>query len=188
MMQIENMEAFYVSSLQELRNMEVQALGALIEIAESVSAQELTASALDRRGEIEARCDKLDKIIERHNADPTKHVDQTMTAIVTETKKMAKSVAHPIVRDVGIIDSLRRMEHYAMASYASVALAANHLGLREDEEALSNAVAESKEADRQLERLARLTAKPTLQTSKRRENVRGNAASIAGGASYPFIK
>lgn len=156
---IDSMDAMYVIELQELHSAEQQ-LGALVEEVGRLVGHAPLAVRLDEyAAEIRARAGELQQIIVNCGADPRRHPDQAMQALINETHKMAQVCAEN-VRDAALVASLQRIVHYKIAGYGTIASYAKALG-RVEEAGLFAALADRDKAiDTELTELAKGTLNP----------------------------
>jgi ferritin-like metal-binding protein YciE len=153
--QITNFKDMYIAELQELRNLEGQLGDALLQMAEMASHPSLKNAFMHHREQTQVQGERLDSIIQKHGASPRAHTDQSMQALVKETKKMLTMVKGEDLRDAALIGSAQRIEHYEIAAYGTAAALAGQLEFRDDQRMLHDSLEEEKEADVQLTQLAK---------------------------------
>ncbi len=95
-----------------------------------------------------------------HGANPSAHTDQTMQALVTETKKMLTMLMDDDLRDAGLIASVQKLEHYEIAAYGTAAALAGQLDLRDEQKMLHLSLEEEKRTDALLTQLAKREVNP----------------------------
>jgi ferritin-like metal-binding protein YciE len=154
-MQIANFRDMYFAELQELLSVEDQLAEVLPLIAEVVSQQELKSSLLQHHHETHGQKHRLQLILEKHGVDPKAHVDQSMQALINETRKMMEMLKGDALRDAGLIASVQRIQHYEIAGYGTACALAGQLDLRDDQRALHASLDEEKAADARLTELAK---------------------------------
>lgn len=159
-MDIENLKKLYVVELQEAHSIGLQLSDALPGMIETASAGDLKEALQSHLHETRSQADRLGAILRRHGAETREHKDQSMQAIIAESRKWAEMVDDPACRDVGMIASAQRIEHYEMAVYGSLSSWANQLGLDEDADTLHAILEEQKAADKKLKQLALSTINP----------------------------
>lgn len=153
-MNIENLKKLYMVELQEAHSIGVQLSDALPQMVETASAEDLKEALQSHLRETRSQAERMDAILRRHGAETRQHSDQSMQAIIAESRKWADMVDDPACRDVGLIASTQRIEHYEMAVYGSLSSWANQLGLDEDAGTLHAILDEQKAADEKLKQLA----------------------------------
>src|SRR5262249_58463625 len=87
-MKIASFRDMYIAELQELLSVEQQLAQALPRMAEVASHPELKNTLLHHFHQTEAQKQRLQSILQKHDADPQAHTDQAMQALVHETAKM----------------------------------------------------------------------------------------------------
>jgi ferritin-like metal-binding protein YciE len=95
-----------------------------------------------------------------------------MEGILEEGKELLEKEADADVLDAAIIAAAQHVEHYEMAGYGTAAANAKLLGDREAEKLLRQSLAEEKEADARLNKLA-----------ERRINLEANDGSLLSTGS-----
>src|SRR5690606_14341065 len=77
-----------------------------------------------------------------------------------EGNEMMKERAADAVKDAGLIATAQRVEHYEISGYGTVCTFAEMLGRRDDLSLLQQTLAEEKETDERLNRLAKQVVNP----------------------------
>jgi ferritin-like metal-binding protein YciE len=154
-MHIGDFREMYIEALVETRSVEIQlieALGKVPDHAANPDLKQILASHLD---ETRTHKERLDRILERHNAQEQDHIDQSMQAIIRETEKWVGMIDSPDLRDAALIASCQCIAHYEIADYGTLSTWAKELGLHEDQQALYASLQEEKKADEALTALAK---------------------------------
>jgi ferritin-like metal-binding protein YciE len=154
-MQINNFKDMYIAELQELVSVEGQLAGALTRMAAAASNPALKEALMLHQEETLVQRKRLESILQKHAASAAAHVDQSMQALVHETKKMLTMLKGDELRDAGLIASVQKLEHYEIAAYGSAAALAGQLDLREDQKILHECLEEERETDALLTKLAK---------------------------------
>jgi ferritin-like metal-binding protein YciE len=159
-MNVTSLRDLYIAELQEIRSAEEQLVAALPRMADVAGHPELKQGIQTHLEETRAQQSRVEEILRRHNAEPREHVDQAMQAMLQEAEKWASMVQDRDLRDVGIIASAQRVEHYEIAVYGSLATWAKQLGLEEDLQALLSILEEESRTDERLSMLAKRMINP----------------------------
>ncbi|WP_159712532.1 YciE/YciF ferroxidase family protein [Geminicoccus flavidas] len=159
-MNVENFRQMYVAELQELRNVEAQLVKGLQLMAERADHAELKKGFQEHQQETQSQLERLDGMLQAHNAQPGEHVDQSMQGLIRESEKWAGMVPDPDLRDAGLIASAQRIEHYEIAAYGSLATWAKQLGFSNDQATLHAILDEEKRTDEKLTDLAKRIVNP----------------------------
>ena len=160
-MEIKSFQDLYIAELQELRNGEAQLIDALEHMAGTAGNGELKQAFTHHRDQTLAQKERLDLILQRHGADPHAHQDQAMQALVREAEKMMVIVTGNDLRDVALVASAQKLEHYEIAAYGTAAALAGQLDLRDDQSILHQTLEEEKHADALLSNLAKRIVNPS---------------------------
>ena len=155
MMQINSFKDMYIAELQELVSMEGQLARALERMAAAASNPSLKDVLMLHQEETQVQRQRLEAILQKHDASAAAHIDQSMQALVHETKKMLAMLKGNELRDAGLVASVQKLEHYEIAAYGSAAALAGQLDLREDQKILHESLEEERETDALLTKLAK---------------------------------
>lgn len=158
--EIESLRDMRLAELQELYSAELQLQALLPELAAAAHNVRLRQRLGDYAAEIGPRTGILESQIRHFDADPAEHPDQAMQALVVEARKMMR-VAHPDVRDAGLIATVQRLLHYRIAACGTVAAYARALGDAHHAGALAGLSARDREVDEQLTELAEHIINPS---------------------------
>ena len=74
--------------------------------------------------------------------------------IIEEGSEMMEMRAEPMVLDASLISAAQRVEHYEISGYGTLVRLARQLGMEEAVRLLEQTLAEEKEADQKLNRIA----------------------------------
>lgn len=154
-MQIASFKEMYIAELQELASMECLLGRALKQMADAASHPSLKDAFRKHQDESLRQQERVRSILEHHKADPDRHTDQSVQALITETVKMMKMLKGADLRDAALVASAQKLEHYEIAAYGSAAALAGQLDLRDDQKRLHTIMEEEKRADQLLTALAK---------------------------------
>lgn len=157
---IRTMRDLYIAELQELHSAEEQLMALLPEIARTMHDPALKPILSGYAGELDQRRQEIERILNHYGADPQRHPDQAMRALLAEAHKMMMLDAAPHVVDAALISSVQRLLHYRIAGYGSVAAYAKGLGEIYEAGALSGAADRDKSFDTELSSLAERAVNP----------------------------
>lgn len=156
---IDSLDAMYVIELQELHSAEQQ-FGAVIEkLGRLVGHAPLAVRMDEYAAELHARAGELQQLLTSCGADPRRHPDEAMQALINETRKMAQVCAEN-VRDAALVASIQRIIHYKIAGYGAIASYAKVLGRVEEAELFAALADRDKAIDTELTELAKGTLNP----------------------------
>lgn len=155
----EDLEALYVSELQEARSFEAQIADGTHAILENATDPALRETLGDQILQAKVHAKTVSALIEAHEATPEAHEDQAMQALLTETRRWCGAIGNATVRDAALIASAQRIGHYKIAVYGSLVAWAEQLGLG-DADVLRRVLDEEKDADAALSDLAQRAINP----------------------------
>ena len=157
-----NLHDLYVYELRDLYSAEAQLVEALPTMAQKASDTELQEAFRSHLEETKGHVERLEQLFDRISESPRgqtchgmKGLIKEATELISDAGKLFGSGAPPAVLDAGLITAAQRTEHYEIAGYGTVATYAEMLGRPEDHELLGQTLAEEKEADEKLKRIAK---------------------------------
>ena len=154
-MEINTCKDLYLAELQELISVEAQLADEMLRMAGAASHPHLKRAFIHHRAETETQLQRLETILLKHGADPAAHTDQAMQALLAETRKIMVMLQSEVLRDVALIASAQKVEHYEIAAYGTVAALAGQFGLRDEQKMLHMSLEEERAFDLVLTRLAK---------------------------------
>lgn len=144
----------YLDELLELQSVEAQLVEAMPRLRDMAQDADLSKAIDDHLQETRHQLERVEGLVRRHDAAPGSHTDSGLQALIGEAAKWAEMERDPQLRDVALIASLQRIEHYEMAVYGTLAAWAKTLHLDDDRGVLHEILEEEKAADLALSRLA----------------------------------
>ncbi len=146
---------FFLNELKDIYWAEKRLIKALTKMEKSATAASLKDAFSNHRGVTEGHITRLEDVFGLLKQKPVAKKCEAMAGItkegddiVGETEKGTET------RDVGLIFAAQKVEHYEIATYGSLAELARTLGLQKVSEILDKTLAEEKEADEELSKLA----------------------------------
>ncbi|MGH6914957.1 MAG: ferritin-like domain-containing protein, partial [Geminicoccales bacterium] len=118
-MKIEDFRSMYLAELTEAASFEQMVAQAMPQLAEKVSTDRLRQAIDAHLREAKSQEQSLGKLLHKYAGETEGHTDQSMQALVDESRKMAGMVNEGSLRDAAIIASLQRMKHYEIAVYGT---------------------------------------------------------------------
>lgn len=150
-----NLQDLYVSELRDLASVEDQIIAALPKMAKKTENKQLKQALQEHLEETKQQRDRIEKIFKRLDKGQSGKVCKAMRAILEEGEDMVEEAKEADVRDATIIAAAQKVEHYEISGYGTVATYAKQLGFSEDHDLLSETLAEEKEADEKLNKIAK---------------------------------
>ena len=151
----ENLNKLYVDELKDLFSAENQLLKALPKMAKAASSDELRTGFEEHLEQTKGHVQRLEEIFESLDESPKGKKCVGMEGLVKEGSELTKEDFESAVLDAGLIGAARRVEHYEMAAYGAVCEFARVLGQPKHASLLEKTLAEEKQTDEKLAKLAK---------------------------------
>jgi ferritin-like metal-binding protein YciE len=149
------LEKFFVDALKDIYWAEKHLTKALPKMQKAATSEELKQAIEDHLAQTEVHVDRLEQIFEQlgHKAqakkcDGMEGLTKEGESVVEETEDGSAT------RDVGIIVSSQKVEHYEISAYGSLVQLAKTMGQDEVAKILAQTLEEEKEADKLLTQIA----------------------------------
>lgn len=127
----------------------------LAKMSKKATSEALSQAFLDHRTETEGQIERLDKVFETIGKKPQGKKCEAMAGLTEEAAEAIEETENDTyTRDVALIVTAQKVEHYEIASYGSLAQIARTLGNIQGAELLEATLAEEKAADLALTVLA----------------------------------
>jgi len=153
-MKLESLHDLFVDELRDIYNAEKQMLASLPEMAEASSSPELKAAFEQHEQETRAQVERLEQVFRQLDEPPSGKTCRGMEGLIEEGSEIIEEEAEPSVKDAGLIVAAQKAEHYEIASYGSVCVFAETLGLDEIKQLLKQNMAEEEATDKKLTQIA----------------------------------
>jgi len=146
---------FFVDELRDIYWAGKHLIKLLTKMDKSATATALKGAVASHRGITEGHIARLEDVFALLKQKPVAKKCEAMAGITKEGDDiMAETEKGTETRDVGLIFAAQKVEHYEIATYGSLAELARTLGLQKISEILDKTLAEEKEADEELSKLA----------------------------------
>ena len=146
---------FFLNELKDIYWAEKHLIKALTNMEKNATAAPLKEAFASHRGVTQGHITRLEDVFGLLKQKPVAKKCEAMAGItkegddiISETEKGTET------RDVGLIFAAQKVEHYEIATYGSLAELARTLGLQKVSEILEKTLAEEKQADEDLSKLA----------------------------------
>lgn len=153
-MKMNSLRDLYVEQLRDLYSAETQLVDALPKMIEKTSHSELKQALRNHLEETRTHVERLERIFQSLDERPGGETCQAMKGLIKEGEEIIKKRGDDDVRDAGIIAAAQRVEHYEIAGYGTVATYAEMLNRMEDHRILGETLADEKNTDQLLNRIA----------------------------------
>ncbi len=159
-MTLENLQDLYLEEIKDVYDAEHQLLKALESLSAAAKNPMLAGAFKEHHSQTQGQIKRLETVFRNLGEKPERKTCKAMQGLVKEGKEMIEEDADDDVKDAGLIAAAQRSEHYEIAAYGTVAAYAKLLGRKEDAKLLQATLAEEKETDAKLTKLAMQVANP----------------------------
>ena len=149
-MKIESFQDLLVSELKDLYSAENQLVKALPSMVKTATSPELKQAFQQHLKETERQVERLEKVGEQLGASLRGKKCKGMEALIEEGKELKQDAEEPEVLDAGLAGAARKVEHYEIVAYESVAELAEVLGMPRAAQLLQQSLEEERAADLKL--------------------------------------
>ncbi|MBV8814425.1 MAG: ferritin-like domain-containing protein [Verrucomicrobia bacterium] len=154
-MQLETLKDLYIRELKDLYSAEKQLIKALPKMAKAAENEKLAAGFQEHLQQTKEHAQRLERILEKSKQSTRGPKCKAMQGLIEEGAEMIEEEADPEVKDAGLIAAAQRVEHYEIAGYGTVKTYAEMLGDKDSAKLLDATLAEEKETDDKLTKLAK---------------------------------
>lgn len=145
----------FIDELKDIYWAEKYLVKSLPKLKKAAHSEELAMAIEDHLGETQQHVERLEKVFETLGKPAKGKKCEAMEGLVAEAESViSETEKGTATRDVGIIVSAQKAEHYEIASYGSLVQLAKVLGEEEVAEWLSETLEEEKKADEKLTEIA----------------------------------
>jgi ferritin-like metal-binding protein YciE len=154
-MQLETLKDLYIRELKDLYSAEKQLVTALPKMAKAAENEKLAAGFQEHLQQTKEHAERLERILEKCKQSTRGPKCKAMQGLIEEGAEMIEEEGDPEVKDAGLIAAAQRVEHYEIAGYGTVKTYAEMLGDKDSAKLLEATLAEEKETDEKLTKLAK---------------------------------
>ena len=152
---MENLKELLVEELKDLYSAEKQLLKALPKMAKAASSDDLRQAFEEHLTQTEEHVSRLEQVFEMFGKKAQAKKCEAMDGLTREAEGVIEDTEDgSMTRDVGLIISAQKVEHYEIATYGSLVQLANTMNLAEISEILEQTLQEEKETDELLTYIA----------------------------------
>jgi ferritin-like metal-binding protein YciE len=149
------LEKFFYDSLKDIYWAEKHLTKAIPKLMKAASNQELVAALEEHLEVTEGHVERLEQVFELIGKKAQAKKCEAMEGLTKEAETVIEETEDGTsTRDVGIVMSAQKVEHYEIATYGGLAQLAKTMGLDEVKELLGQTLQEEKEADEVLTSIA----------------------------------
>ncbi|MGZ8509132.1 MAG: YciE/YciF ferroxidase family protein [Chitinophagaceae bacterium] len=149
------LEKFFTDSLKDIYWAEKHLTKELPKMQKAATTQELKDAIETHTAQTEEQVARLEQVFELMGKKPQAKKCDAMEGLIKEGQSIVEETEDgSMTRDVGIIMSAQKVEHYEIATYGGLVSLANTLGQTEVAEILNTTLEEEKETDSLLSGIA----------------------------------
>lgn len=149
------LEKFFHDSLKDIYWAEKHLTKALPKMQKAATTEELQSAIEDHLAQTEEHVTRLEQVFEVLVKKPQAKKCDAMEGLIKEGESVVEETEDgSMTRDVAIIVSAQKVEHYEIAAYGSLVTLAKVLGQEEVAEILAQTLEEEKQADENLTEIA----------------------------------
>ena len=141
-------------TLKDIYYAEKQILKALPKMARKAKSQELKKAFETHREQTEGHVERLEKVFELMGKPARGKTCDAIIGIVEEAKEIMEEFGDSEALDAGLLAAAQAVEHYEISRYGTLKAWAGQLGMKDAANLLNETLAEEKETDGLLSKLA----------------------------------
>lgn len=153
-MAVTTSQELLVDELQDILHAEKQLVKALPKMAKAAHSDKLRQAFEHHLEETKGQVERLEQIFQKLGEKATAKRCEAMEGLIAEGEEMISEIKTPEVLDAALITGAQKVEHYEIASYGSARELADSLGHSEVAKLLDETLAQEKETDQKLNKLA----------------------------------
>lgn len=159
-MTIKTAQDLFVNELRDVYHAEKQALKAYPRMIKGVRNPELKRALEEHAEQTRGQVERLEQVFDKLDVAKRAKRCEAMEGLLEEARSQMEEIEDEAVRDVALIVSAQKVEHYEIASYGSLVALARQLGHDEVVPLLQETLEEEKATDERLTRVAESVANP----------------------------
>jgi len=148
------LQDLFHDTLKDIYFAEKKILTALPKMAKAANSNELRAAFEKHEGETEGQVGRLEQVFEVIGEPPKGKTCDAIMGILEEGQEIMKEYKGTQALDAGLLSAAQAVEHYEIARYGTLKAWAEELGLTQAVKLLDATLAEEKNTDASLSKLA----------------------------------
>jgi ferritin-like metal-binding protein YciE len=144
----------FEETLKDIYYAEKQILRALPKMAKSAQSPDLAAAFQKHRDETDVHVERLEQIFELMGVRARGKTCEAIVGIIDEGKEIMEDFAGTPALDPGLLAAAQAVEHYEISRYGTLRTWAQQLGMNDAVKLLDQTLAEEKNTDAALSKLA----------------------------------
>jgi ferritin-like metal-binding protein YciE len=153
-MPVQNLNDLFVHTLKDVYYTERQILKALPEMARKSRSSPLRQAFEAHEAETREQVARLEQVFELAVAEAEGEVCPSIDGLIEEAEMLMEEITDEDTLDAAMIAAAQAVEHYEIARYGTLVSWAESLGMQEAVDVLRRTLAEEKDTDARLTRLA----------------------------------
>ncbi len=154
MAKTKTLDDMFIDGLRDILFAERQILRTLPKMARAASAKELKAAIEKHKDQTEGQIERLEQVFESLEVAARGKTCPAILGIIEEGQEVLEEFKGSPALDAGIVASAQAVEHYEMARYGTLKAWAEQLGRKDAARLLDETLAEEKQTDADLTKLA----------------------------------
>jgi ferritin-like metal-binding protein YciE len=149
------MEKLFIDQLRDIYYVEKTQIKALGRMAKKATTEELREILVEHQEVSQEQLSRLDQVFEIVGKRAQAKKCPALDGLIEEAEEMmSETEDDTLTRDVALIISAQKVEHYEIAAYGSLATLARTYGMQEVADLLQETLDEEKDADQQMTYIA----------------------------------
>ncbi len=153
-MPLNSLEDLLIEKLQDIHSAEEQLVEALPEMARAASHPHLQRALQKHSEQTHVHVQRLEKVMMSLDARPAGKRSKAMNSLIEEGEEFFKKAGKDSVKDIALICSAQKVEHFEISAYGSARALARLLGREEMAAVLTETLDEESKADADLTAIA----------------------------------
>ena len=153
-MPVKNLNDLFVHTLQDIYYAEHQILKALPKMAKKARSSPLRQAFEAHEAETREQVTRLEEVFRLAGAEAEGETCPAIDGIIEEAEGLMEEIDDADTLDAAMIAAAQAVEHYEIARYGTLVSWAESLGIQEAVDVLRRTLAEEKDTDSKLTRLA----------------------------------
>lgn len=153
-MTISNLNDLYVHTLKDIYYAENKILKALPKMAKKADSAQLRTAFEQHLTQTEGHVKRLEQVFQICGEKPSGEKCPAINGIIDEAEELMGEIKDADTRDAAMIAAAQAVEHYEITRYGTLVSWSNLLGLKDAARILEQTLAEEKDTDLKLTRLA----------------------------------
>jgi ferritin-like metal-binding protein YciE len=150
-----NLQELFHDTLKDIYFAEKKILSTLPKMAKAAQSEDLKAAFLKHESETEEHISRLEQVFEEIDETARGKTCDAIVGIIEEGQEVMKEFKGSPALDAGLLAAAQAVEHYEIARYGTLKTWATELGLKQAVKLLETTLAEEKNTDETLTKLAK---------------------------------